>query len=224
MARQEEDAEGVDTHDGEGEGGEGEQEDEDEDEDEAVQEKDQTEDDTPPVWAKSKAREYLYGLIKNKKIPGKKEIKPKDVYEQYCKDRPEFKHFQDYKELKFADKLRGLRDKHETKSSRAEEDDAALIHDRKIFPEQKEDTKGRPIWAGSKAQEQLRKDIADGKHKSKDMKPRFLYATNAVYYENYDLDFFRDKIYQEEKAAKRLAWVKQKEQAKEKKKSSKNKK
>ena len=55
------------------------------------------------------------------------------------------------------------------------------------------------------------------------MKPQFLYAESEEYYENFDLDFFRDKIYQEEKAAKRLVWVKQKEQEKEKKKKGKKK-
>ena len=83
-------------------------------------------DNDPPVWAKSMARDYLYGLIAKGKIPGRTEIKPKEVYENYCKDRPEFKHFQNYKEMKFADKLRGLRDKHATKSSRSDKDDAAL--------------------------------------------------------------------------------------------------
>ena len=108
------------------------------------------------------------------------------------------------------------------KEDRSTEDAQALEHDRKIYPPRLVDTKGRPQWAGSQAQKQLRQDIKDGKHKTK--KPKELFELNPLYYEHFDLDFIRNKIYQEVKALKRVAWMKDKEERKEKKKGRKKKK
>jgi hypothetical protein len=110
-------------------------------------------------WGDSEARKYLYNLLVDKKIPGRDDIKPKAVFEQYCQHRPEFKDYQDYKKLDFASKLLYLRNKAELRGNRAARDDTCLKHDREIFPAPTCDTKGNPNWAGSKAQEQLRKDI-----------------------------------------------------------------
>ena len=194
-----------------------------EEKEEVVEEEKEKDADKPPDWSKSKARDYLCGLILSGKLPDRKKIKPKAVFQDYCKNRPEFKHFQDYKALKFAEKLLRLRNQLEAKADRSKEDDAAFKHDREIFPPRTEDTKGRPVWAGSKAQELLRQDIIDGKHKEK--KPKYLYETQAEYFENYELEFFQNKIYQEEKAIKREAWVIAKaEKNKKKKEGAKNKK
>jgi hypothetical protein len=187
---------------------------EDESEEEMEEEKSNNK---PPEWKKSKARDYLYGLLARGELPDRHAIKPKQVFDDYCKDRPEFKYFQNYKEIKFASKLLYLRKMVEARTDRSKEDAAALAHDRLIFPPPTEDIKGRPIWAGSRAQKHLIDDIKNGKHKT--MKPRLLYELREEYYENYDQDFFREKIYQEVKALKRVAWVKAKaEKAKNKKK------
>lgn len=189
----------------------------DNEEKEPEQQEDEGIDDGPaPEWKNSRARDYLYGLIVDRKIPGRDDITPRAVFDNYCKMRPEFKHFQDYKQIKFADKLRYLRNKISEKEDRSKVDADAFAHDRLIFPAHTQDTKGRPIWAGSKAEELLRKDIQDGKNK--EMKPRFLYELREEYNENYDLDFFRNKIYQVEKALKREAYVKAKSDKKKKKK------
>lgn len=175
------------------------------------------EDDKAPEWRNSKAKEYLYGLLLRGEIPGPNDIKPRAVFDQYCKDRPEFRHFQDYRDLSFATKLRYLRAKAEERGNRSKEDAEALAHDRAIFPVPTEDTMKRPMWQGSEAQRLLRQDIENGKHKQ--MKPKLLYETKEEYNEVYSLDFFREKIYQEVKALKRLTWVKNKdEKAKAKKK------
>ena len=76
-------------------------------------------------------------------------------------------------------------------------DAECFLHDRAIFPAPKEDTKGNIMWQSSLAQELLREDIKAGRHK--DMKPKVLYETKAAYNENYELDFFRSRIYQEVK-------------------------
>ena len=176
----------------------------------------------PPQWRNSRAREYLMGLIMAGKIPSKDAIKPKQVYDQYLKHRREFKHFQNYTELQFAGKLKYLRDKFEEKQDRRKEDAAAFAHDRTIFPARTQDTKGRPIWAGSETQRLLREDIKAGKHKK--IKPKYLYESREEFYDRgFDQDFFRNKIYQEEKALKRVAWVKDKAEKKKKKEEKKKK-
>jgi hypothetical protein len=201
----------------EGEEMEEEEQNNDEEETEEEEQNNDKEDDKPPEWGKSKARDYLYGLIVRGELPDRDSIKPKQVFETYCKHRPEFKHFQDYKGIKFATKLLYLRKRAAERDNRSQEDAAALAHDRLIFPPQTEDTKGRPIWAGSNAQTLLRDDIKIGKHKT--MKPKDLYESRDEYHEDFNQDFFREKIYQEVKALKREVWVKAKsEKAKQKKK------
>jgi hypothetical protein len=216
---EEEDPNNGEEDEGEGKEEETEEEDDDDDEDEG-EEEDQSEEETeeeksnnkPPEWKKSKARDYLYGLLARGELPDRHVIKPKQVFDDYCKDRPEFKYFQNYKEIKFASKLLYLRKMVEARTDRSKEDAAALAHDRLIFPPPDEDIKGRPMWAGSRAQKLLIGDIKNGKHKT--MKPRLLYEFREEYHEDYDQDFFREKIYQEVKALKRLAWVKAKAEKK----------
>lgn len=165
----------------------------------------------PPEWKKSAARDILYDMIVDGVIPGKDDITPKEVFEKYCKDLDEFKHFQDYKELKFAEKLRATRERAAKKSSRSKEDANFLAHDRQVFPAPIMDTKGFALWKGSKAQELLRKAIEKGDHNKK--KPKVLYEEQAEWYENYTLDYFRDRIYQEIKFNKRQVFVKEKAEA-----------
>ena len=165
---------------------------------------DQDDDSVAPEWGKSEARDYLFNLIVNEEIPGKDGITPREVFDKYCKSRPEFKHFQDYKAIKFADKLRQQRTRAGKKKDRAKEDDKFYQHDRQIFPPRTEDTGGEPVWAGSKAQEYLRIDLQDNKRSK--MKPKALQNERDEYLE-WTPDKFRDKIYQEKRAMKRIVWM-----------------
>ena len=70
------------------------------------------------------------------------------------------------------------------------------------------------MWQGSLAQALLQADIEAKKHKQ--MKPKILYESKAAHHENYSLDFFRDRIYQEEKARKCEAYLEEKREKKEK--------
>ena len=166
------------------------------------------EDETPQAWDDSEAKEYLYSLIVDNKIPGKDDIKPKQVYLQFCKDRAEFKCFQDYTALGFAAKLSHLRDKAEKREGRAERDATSLAHDRQIFPAPTEGTDGNALWQKSKAQELLKQDIAKGKNKK--MKPKDLFETRPEYCNNFTLDFFRERIHQEIRAEKHRKHMKDK--------------
>lgn len=165
-----------------------------------------------PEWKNSEARNFLYGLLIRNELPGRLDITPREVFDNYCKNRLEFRLFQDYQALNFANKLRNLRDKVEVKSTRASEDAQFLAHDRLIFPPSTEDTKAQPWWPESEAQALLRQDINDKKHEN--LRPKELYETREEYYSNYSLDFFRNKIYQEIKAKKREAWINDKAEKK----------
>ena len=160
-------------------------------------------------WGESDAKDYLYSLLHDKTIP--EALKPKQVYEQFCQGRPEFTHFP--RDKNWPSRLKRLREKAEKKSGRAALDAACLEHDRKIFPKPTVDTKGNAMWQKSKAQELLRKDITD--EKDHQMKPKELYESREEYYENYDQDFFRARIYQERKYFKRQDWLKEKAAKKE---------
>ncbi|CAB9520237.1 unknown protein [Seminavis robusta] len=149
-----------------------------------------------PKWGTSSARDVLYKLLLDGVIPDRDKMEPKDVFEKHCKHRPEFKYFQDYKGMKFADKLNKTRKRVEKKKNRSTEDDEFYQHDRNIFPERTQDTHGEPVWAGSKAQDLLLKDL--DQETLNGLKPRQLHVTRDEYLE-YSLDKFRNKIYQENK-------------------------
>lgn len=160
-------------------------------------------------WRHSEARDVLYDMLLDQKIP--KDMKPKQVYMTYLKDLPAFKPFQNYTALKFANKLSSARKRAGKKVDRAAEDEEFFQHDRVIFPAPTLDTKQQPIWKDSPAQKLLKvalADIATGKKEY--LKPRFLYVENEEWHENFSLEFFRKKIYQEIKHQKRQAWLTEK--------------
>ena len=156
-------------------------------------------------WKSSATREMLHDLVSNGTTPPASEIKPREVCATHIKDHPEFAHFR--KDL-FASRLLSARKRIETKQSQAAIDSEAFAHDRAMFPAPLVDIHGEKKWQGSKAQELLRVDIHNNKHIA--MKPKVLYETQEECYENYSLDTFRDRMYQEVKALKRNAYVKKK--------------
>lgn len=69
-------------------------------------------------------------------------------------------------------------------------------------------------WQGSEAQDQLREDMAANNHLV--FGPFNLWATNPVYYTNFPLDVFRDKIAQEERTGKYIFTLQEKRKKKKK--------
>ena len=158
------------------------------------------------VWGKSEARDVLYDMLLAGEIPS--DMKPKAVYLAYLKHLPSFEPFQNYTALKFSGKLKSARERAGNKVNRALEDAEYFEHDRAIFPAPTVDTKGQPMWKGSKAQEKLRKALADiDSGKKAYVKPRILYMEEDEWNEDYPLEFFRKKLYQEMKFQKRAAWL-----------------
>ena len=136
------------------------------------------------------------------------DMTPKAVYLKFLQHLPEFQPFQDYTKLKFADKLASARERAGRKAYRAAEDLEYMKHDREIFPAPTVDTRGQPFWSGSKAQELMRQALADiDSGKKPYVKPRFLYTQEDEWFENYPLEFFRKRIYQEIRFQKRAAWL-----------------
>ena len=158
-------------------------------------------------WAKSKAKRLLYDDIMNGTVPleakdanGKTTMPLFTIYmlhEEYSK--------WEYK--KFSARLSSIRKSIKDNNKRAK-------YDRSIF--EKYVTKhgfvsfyshyGYIQWPGSDAQQQLQADIQEKKHKT--MGPMALWSSNPIYYDDFPLAVFRDKIYQEERTAKYIHTVK----------------
>ena len=154
-------------------------------------------------WEKSKAKQLLYKDIVAGRVPlhaktadGKSTMPLKLIYDL----RPEFK---EYLYSKFSSRLSSLR-----KTIKERNDRAAL--DQEAFENYKQNNtvpalfshKGYIQWQGSDAQKLCRQDIADGLHTA--MSRLDLYGSRREYYENFPLDAFRDKVWQELRTAKYL--------------------
>ena len=97
------------------------------------------------------------------------------------KSRPEFavgKNVDDAARL-FETRLKSARKIIAEKDERAAMELALLHEDRKVRPVPLANHRGEPRWEGSKAQKQLKKDVAEGKHLT--MKSTEFYLSNPDY-------------------------------------------
>ena len=93
----------------------------------------------------------------------------------------------------------------------AKEDYEYLKADRELFPPRDKDAvRGKLRWDGSDAQRLLKIDVTDGKHL--EQPPREFRKTRPEYM-LFDLDVFRDHIYQEVKSRKKWPKSKRKSRA-----------
>jgi hypothetical protein len=155
-------------------------------------------------WKKSKARALLYKDIRAGTVP----LDPpragggmalSDVYAL----RPEFR---EYNYSKFSSRLGSLRTIIKDANNRAEADQEAFENFKANHPISLFSHKGYIQWQGSEAQESLLEDIEAGFHQS--MGKKELWESRPEYYENFPLDAFRDKVYQEVRTAKYLYTLK----------------
>lgn len=102
---------------------------------------------------------------------------------------------------KFPRQLRDLRKQLKVSETKANKDAAALAHDRQLFPKKTHNTLNLTNWYQSPAQQFLKQDIEDGKHKV--MKPEELHKSRLEY-QVFSLDVFCGHIYQEVKTCKFL--------------------
>jgi hypothetical protein len=82
----------------------------------------------------------------------------------------------------------------------AASDEAAMAHDRALFPAPTHNYRGEPRWEGSVAQSFLRLDVSSGKHLAMD--PKKFYESRIEYTRDYSLVTIRQHIYQEIKFVK----------------------
>ena len=158
----------------------------------------------PVAWNPddSEAKEYLYDLVINNKIPPRAEMAPKDVYEKFCAHRPEFAL---HGKKNFATRLRTMRKRIEVKVSRALQDEQDLAHDRLIYPMPTTNTKGKLYFAESEVRKALFQDLEQGL--LDEMTKNQLYLLRPLYYgSGYNYEEFRKKIHETVRSAKFLKY------------------
>jgi len=147
-------------------------------------------------WVKSAAKGYLMKLLTENKIPA--DMKPKEVFEAFCKDRPEFASFGHDK--LFSGRLRALRIKVLEGKDRATIAAAALENDRRIYPRPHQDGFGLPYWPDSEAKALLSDDIDNGKHVT--MTKLQLWSSRPQHADCYPFEIFVKHVHQEIKTRK----------------------
>jgi hypothetical protein len=145
------------------------------------------------AWRSSKAKSLLTEDLVNETIPLSND--EMDAYDVYL-SRVEFTEFPFNN---FRNNLRALRKKIEEKRQLALEEDAALEHDRNLFPKSEFNQRGQPRWEGSDAERLLKLDMDQGHHLLQ--KPRELWGSR-IEYQVFSRKVFRKHIYQEERSRK----------------------
>ena len=152
------------------------------------------------VWRTSEAKKLLLKDLRHRRVPlDAEKMPPKVVYQS----REEF---QKVDEARFFKNLARYRKEFREKKGFANDDSAALAHDRRIFPKPTVNHRGEPTWEDSPAQQWLFRDMDNGLHLT--MKPKELYESRPVYYKNYYLSTFRGHIDQEKRSRRFQHYVK----------------
>jgi hypothetical protein len=157
-------------------------------------------------WKTSASKELLRRDIVAGRLPA--HWKPAKVWEEY-QNSPEFVAEKIDKD-KLGARLRSLRKTLSDRHDRAARDAAALVHDRVLFPAPAQNHRGKPRWQGSLAEQLLKSDIDQGRHKS--MTPLQLYNSRPVYVHACDLTTFRNHIYQDQRRRKFAHYLEVKKQ------------
>jgi hypothetical protein len=156
----------------------------------------------PKSWRNSRAKRLLYDDVKNAVVPleakdeyNRPTLPLKDIYLMH----PEYAR---WRYDRFGSRLATIR-----KSVR--ENDKRSDYDRQLFEKY---VTAHPIslyshhgyiqWQGSEAQAQLKEDLENNLHRI--LGPKQLWSSNFVYYHDFPLSVFREKIAQEERTAKYL--------------------
>jgi hypothetical protein len=153
-------------------------------------------------WKKSKARDLLYKDLVDGNIPrqaldehGRSTKRLEDIFQMH-------QEYKLYDREKFSGRLSNLRKVYDECMFRADMAQEAFDKYRENHQPSLFSHKGYPEWQGSEAQRLLLIDIEKGKHT--EMSKTDLHESNQEYYENFPLDAFRDKVYQELGTAKYL--------------------
>jgi hypothetical protein len=153
-------------------------------------------------WRKSKAKKLLYlDMMEGRVTLDKDDLldDEKMTLREIYVLRPEFA---EYHYSKFSGRVSALRKAINIANSRAAQDQEAFDNFKANHPPSLLSHKGYIQWQGSDAQKQVLEDIKEGLHES--MAKMELWEFRSVYYENFPLKEFRDKLNQEIRTAKYL--------------------
>jgi hypothetical protein len=147
----------------------------------------------PTKWQYSDAKKLLERDILDGKTDGKT---PEQVHEMHAE-------YKQYKSKNFNPNFKRLKEKLKGLQDRADEDEAAFLHDEAL--NLRANNKPYPRWGGTVAEQLLKIDIDVGKQTT--LKPRELQATRPEY-SPYPPKVFRDHIQQELRArCERSYWL-----------------
>jgi hypothetical protein len=153
-------------------------------------------------WRKSKAKKLLYRDMMEGRVTLDKDDLLDDekmtLREIYVL-RPEFG---EYHYDKFSGRVSTLRKAIKAANSRAAQDQEAFDNFKARHPPSLLSHKGYIQWQGSDAQKQVLEDIEEGLNET--MAKMELWEFRSVYFENFPLKEFRDKLNQEIRTAKYL--------------------
>ena len=160
-------------------------------------------------WQDSNAKKELYNAIMSNDIPSTPNGVNKHGHTMTLKDIfheiPELA-FYDY--TKLSSRLSSLRATVKALNGRAEEDQRAFDKFKQLHPPSLCSKKGYIHWQGSEAKVQLKKDIVEGV--LDELGKKELWGSRPVYYENFPLDVFRDKVKQYVRTKKYIHTLKEK--------------
>jgi hypothetical protein len=145
-------------------------------------------------WKKSKTKALLVEDILSGAIPNTMHWKDVLVL------RPEYD--ASLRRL-FASRLKTLRDQINRSKMSADVEEAALAHDRALFPAPTHNYRGEPRWDESQTQFLLKQDVANLVHAT--LSPKDFRMTRPEY-QLYPLKVFREHIYQEVRFVKFCKW------------------
>lgn len=153
-------------------------------------------------WRTSKARQILVDNLDAGVLPtDPKQMPPKDAWGVLYSHFPEFKGMA---YSKFRDRLGRLQKAHAAEHNVAKRDAAALAHDRKIHPRNKQKQNGQLVFDLSNAKLLLRRDVCLGKHKKMSLES---FHQSRREYLAFDRQVFRFRVYQEVQRMKFLRYL-----------------
>jgi hypothetical protein len=153
-------------------------------------------------WKNSSAKALLLKDLNDGVLPlDKDEVSAEEAWNSCYVNLPEFANvgFDQFKR-----QLKAHRQQVKEKKHGADTQEAALLHDRRLYPEKYFYADGRRIFRMSPAQELLQTDVADGYHRK--LSPAELRNTRAEYAE-WELKTFRQRIYQAERRQKFINYL-----------------
>jgi hypothetical protein len=154
-------------------------------------------------WRKSTAREYL---LEDLSLGGilfqKNEITAAEAWEFYQDQEG----FEDVVFPQFRDRLRDHRKNVNENYLRSQREEAALSHDRQLFPRSKTNHRGELVFDLHPAKKVLRQDIKEGRHEG--LTPtQFQYQEDRAVYHVFDKTIFKHRMYQEIRRQKYIHYL-----------------